>query len=44
MIIMVGKSYDDIYSPARIENKLHAVHLFVAIPMSGSVRRRPVSS
>ena len=41
MIIMVGKPYDDIYSPARIENKLHAVHVFAAIAMSWSVCRRP---
>jgi hypothetical protein len=43
MIIMVAKPNDDIYTPARIEKKLHAVYMFAAISLSGNVCRRPVS-
>ena len=41
MIIMVGKPDNDIYTKVRIENKLHAVHVFPAITMCRSVCRRP---
>lgn len=43
MIIMVGNPNNDIYAEARVENKLHAVHVFSAVTMCRSVCGRPAS-
>lgn len=41
ILVMVGQFHNDIDASPRIENEFEAV-LFAAMPVRGSVRRRPV--